>query len=319
MSKARIIKLLKILQQETDYRHGLNSEQLITRLQQEGENVERKTIYDDIRMLNECGYIIDTVRSGDSNGYYYDSALFDGSELRILTDAVNAASFITDEKTGEMTDKLLSLTNNFDRQIITGTSGYTHSKTTNKSILYNIDALQRAIFDSKRIMFNYFFRDIRSNKYYRRNRRYQLIPYALIWNQQRYYLIGYDEKHQDFANYRVDRMEQIEAGDTVVRDPSFDLKQYMEKTFDMFTGEDVRVILRCKKQLAEEISDQFATSKIVTADDEDCFEVSVGVKNTLMFYGWIFKFGSDIEIVGPPGIRDEYCRICQETLERYGK
>ena len=97
MSKARIIKLLNILKEKTDADHPLNSEELIPLLQSQGEEVERKTIYSDIKALNVMGIYIESVR-GEKSGYYYDGELFENSELRILADAVNACSFITESK-----------------------------------------------------------------------------------------------------------------------------------------------------------------------------------------------------------------------------
>lgn len=317
MSKARILKLLKILQQQTDYNHPLNSDQLIDILESEGEFVERKTIYDDIRILNENGHVIDIVHSSTGNGYYYDSPLFDTAELRILVDAVKAGNFITEEKTESMIDRLMSLTDRYDRELIDETVSYQHEKTANRQIIYNIDALQRAIYAGTAITFSYFFYDIRKEKYYRRKSRYSLIPYALVWNQERYYLIGYDERHQDYAHYRVDRMENVEIGEKKERDPSFNLQQYMEKTFEMFAGEDVRVTLRCNPALAGEINDQFGDSKITVSATDDYFEVNVGVRNTPMFYGWVFKFTGDIEIISPENIRKEYCEMCLKEASRY--
>ena len=201
--------------------------------------------------------------------------------------------------------------------MIEKTAGYRRHKTANRSIIYNMDTLQRAIFVNNPISFDYFFYDIRNEKNYRRRSRYHLIPYALIWNQERYYLIGYDERHADFAHYRVDRMEKVDIVPEKAEMKPFDLQQYMEKTFEMFSGEDIRVTLRCRSHLAGEINDQFGDSKITVSSNDDFFEVNVGVRNNLMFYGWIFKFGDDIEILSPDSIRKEYRALCMSAAARY--
>ena len=319
MSKARIIKLLKVLQEETDYNHPLNSEQLITKLDEQNEVVERKTIYDDIKVLNECGYAIEMMREGELNGYYYDSPIFESSELRVLIDAVNAGNFLTTKKTNEMIEKLLSLTNKFERKMFSETSGYRHNKTKNEHILYNIDALQKAIFTKQAITFSYFSYNIKNEKKLRKKSQYMLVPYALVWNQERYYLIGYDERYEAFAHYRLDRMENVETIQTEHVRKHFDLQEYMEKTFEMYAGDDVRVRLRCATKLASEINDQFGENKIVLVDSEDHFVTDVRVKNTLTFYSWVFKFGDAIEILAPEEIRKEYRDTCMSVVARYDK
>ena len=320
MSKARIIKLLKILQDKTDPDHVLNSEQLITMLNEQGEDVERKTIYSDIRSLQNAGYQIESVRDGRNSGYYYDDLKLDGSELRVLADAVLSNNFITDRKSDELLNKLLAMTNEHERKVIEKTLTYRHDKTGNEQILYNIDALQKALYEHEAISFAYFDRNIRREKSYRKKgQRYHTIPYALIWNQDRYYLIGYSESHDDFTHYRVDRMERIETEKTDHQFRPFDVSGYVSRVFEMYRGQDEVVKLRCEQKLAQEVSDQFGDSMIVTAENDSHFEISVRVQRSPVFYSWLFKYGNQIEIVSPESVRREYGEMCREVMERYGQ
>ena len=86
----------------------LSTQYLIERLKAEGISVERKTLYDDIALLNECGYEIMQVRK-KQNMYYVSDRSFDVAEIRILIDAVEASSFITPEKTNRLVNKIASL------------------------------------------------------------------------------------------------------------------------------------------------------------------------------------------------------------------
>ena len=320
MSKARIIKLLKILQDKTDPDHVLNSEQLITMLNEQGEDAERKTIYSDIRSLQKAGYQIESVRDGRNSGYYYDDLKLDGSELRVLADAVLSNNFITDHKSDELLKKLLAMTNEHERKVIEKTLTYRHDKTGNEQILYNIDALQKALYEHEAISFAYFDRNIRREKSYRRKgQRYHTIPYALIWSQDRYYLIGYSESHDDFTHYRVDRMERIETEKTDHQFRPFDVSDYVSRVFEMYRGQDEVVKLRCEQKLAQEVSDQFGDSMIVTAENDSHFEISVRVQRSPVFYSWLFKYQNEIEIISPSSVKEEYVKMCREIIERYEK
>ena len=56
--KTRCLHLVKIFEEETDDDHGLSTPQLIERLAERGLSVERKTLYDDIKSLQNFGYDI---------------------------------------------------------------------------------------------------------------------------------------------------------------------------------------------------------------------------------------------------------------------
>ena len=115
--KIKILKLYEILSRESDEANPLSTQYLIDRLKSEGINVERKTLYDDIALLNSCGYEIMQTRR-KQNMYYVSDRNFDTAEVRILIDAVEASSFITPEKTNRLVDKLASLAGSHKGEVI---------------------------------------------------------------------------------------------------------------------------------------------------------------------------------------------------------
>ena len=89
------------------------------------------------------------------------------------------------------------------------------------------------------------------------------------------------------------------------------------KVFEMYHGEDAVVKLRCSQKIAEEVYDQFGDSMIITAEDDNYFEVSVRIQRSPVFYSWLFKYEGAIEIVSPEEIRHEYVEMCRKAAERY--
>ena len=59
--KTRCLHLVKIFEEETDDDHGLSTPQLIEKLAERGLSVERKTLYDDIKSLQNFGYDISAI------------------------------------------------------------------------------------------------------------------------------------------------------------------------------------------------------------------------------------------------------------------
>ena len=97
---------------------------------------------------------------GHEKGYYVEDRNFSIPELKILMDAVQAASFITEKKTAELVGKIAALGGSHQAEILK--SNIVNFKTTkhnNEHIFYNVDALEQAISEQKKILFCYFTLD----------------------------------------------------------------------------------------------------------------------------------------------------------------
>ncbi|MBQ4253408.1 MAG: WYL domain-containing transcriptional regulator [Erysipelotrichaceae bacterium] len=317
-NKIRLLYLLKYLQQHTNPEHIKNAVDISTELSFLGKELDRKTIYSDIENLNEAGYEIEMIRNGDKVGYYYDGELFDLSEMRILADSILSSESLSEKKTDQMLEKLLSLTNEYDREEMRKQLGYRISKTANEQVLYNIDAIQRAISHRKAISFRYFDIDISKKKKYR-NHSYRLVPYALVRNMERYYLIAFNEKHQGMNHYRLDKMDSIKLEETEHEFLDFDINDYMSSAFGMYSGDKKTVTLRCKTALAERVIDHFGNNGIVTKIEDEWFEIEAEIMVSPVFYSWLFSYNGDIRILRPDEVIEDFTKRCADFIAAYTK
>ena len=86
MHRERLLKLLELLIRYTDMDHKLSISQLCDLLSDQGISVSnRKTLYDDFRLLSRMGYEIEY-----DNGYYLSEAPFSLSEIKIMIDSLNS-------------------------------------------------------------------------------------------------------------------------------------------------------------------------------------------------------------------------------------
>ena len=133
-------------------------------------------------------------------------------------------------------------------------------------------------------------------------------PWALSWNDENYYLIGYDKDADLMKHYRVDKM----AGVTVLDEPrrgkeqfaDLDLPAYLKKHFQMFGGPEYRVTLRCTSDLESAMRERFGASPIFVPEGKEHFHFDVPVCVSDQFYGWVCGFGGKIEVVSPAEVRD---------------
>lgn len=162
--KIKLLILYDILLRGTDEEHALSTDELIERLNARGIHVENKALLTDIRTLNDWGF---EVMSYKRKSYYFYVAdrKFDIAELRILIDAVQAANFISEQKTVDFVDKLASLAGEHKAELLKrNIVCYDTNKHTNKYVFYSIDTLETAIEREKQVSFVYFDRMIDGQK-----------------------------------------------------------------------------------------------------------------------------------------------------------
>ena len=98
LSKLRILHLAQIFESETDEQHALTLAELSERLDRLGVGAERKALYRDLETLREFGMDLIAEKSGGTTRYFLGARTFELAELKLLTDAVQGAKFITEAK-----------------------------------------------------------------------------------------------------------------------------------------------------------------------------------------------------------------------------
>lgn len=319
-NRLKILYLYKILWEQTDAEHALTMPQIQAELEALGAGAGRKAIYEYLDMLREFGADIDS-GYGKSAGYNLSSRTFDLPELKLLADAVVSSRFFTERKAKEMLRKLETLcsvheASSIQRQVYIAN----RNATDNERIYYNVNEIHRAISEKRKISFKYFDYDIRIRKKYRDGLR-ECSPYALTWNEEKYYLVAHYEKYDGISHFRVDKMEDVQ----ILDEPShkmprdFKLSEYLRSTFSMFSGEEQTVTLRFRNtpSLINAVIDRFGRQISLYPDGEEHFTVRVPVRTSspAPFFGWLFQFGADAQILSPDELKKEYVRMLNKAAK----
>ena len=223
--KIKMLKLMEILRQETDEQNPIRASELCRKLIDIGITCDRRTLTKDIALLNEQGYEVMSVMLSHEKAYYVEDRSFSVPELKILIDAVQAASFVTDKKTAELTEKLASLGGSHRAEILKSNMVcFNTRKHRNESIYYNVGCLEEAIVQKKKASFRYYDLDTDGQRVYRREGQlYEVEPVALVFNEDNYYLMTYNEHYDNTVNYRVDRMDRVELLQDDISEKAFEL------------------------------------------------------------------------------------------------
>ncbi len=327
--RGKTMLIYRILETYTDEEHPLTTTQIVDLLEKQGVSAcGRKAIYDVIASLNNIG--CDIVRSrGYRGGFFLASRKFELPEVMLLIDAVRSAGFITPRKTNSLVEKLKSLVS--IRQAKSMVSQvYVDSQTSkcdNEEIYIIIDQLHDAIMQKKKVTFTYTRRSIDvQNKKKITEKLFVVSPYALIWKDDHYYLVCNNEKYDNLMNLRIDRMKALEVlEDSEIRPISqvssycdhFDTQDYSSKMFNMFSGEDCEVKLRCSLKLQEEMMDRFGSSIPLSAADSGHFETLVHATLSDGFISWVMQYGADVQVLSPQVLVDMIREKAQAIADIY--
>lgn len=319
--RVRALKIYEMLCHDSDEENPMSTATILAKLAKNDIECNRKTLYKDIKALNDFGFEVLTRRE-QSNVYYVVNRQFDVPELRILIDAVQAASFITPNKSKELIDKIAGLGGSNRGKVLKKSTAFNTVKLKNEGIYYNVTSLDDAIISRHQTSFQYFDYDENGKRVLRKEgERYVVNPIALVFNENNYYLVCYNDKYQNISNYRVDRMTDVRVEGTKITKAecaeNFSLSEYRKQTFSMFAGEKKRVQIQFEKSLMDVIIDRFGDDVSIRCVGDVARLVSVNVIVSPMFFGWCSSFGDKLKLVAPEEIKEQYATYIKDIANRY--
>ena len=321
--KFKLFYLARIMLSMTDNEHYITMPEIINELSKYGISAERKTLYNDLKDLDRLGIEIEGEPIGKSFHYHVIERMFELPELKLLVDAIQSAKFITEKKSNELIGKLERFVSSYEaknlqRQVyISG-----RIKTVNEAIYYNVDAIHDAINDNKKIKFQYFNWNVKKEMELRHGGAYYLIsPWGVLWDDENYYLVGYDSIAAVIKHYRVDKMLHIDIVDEeregiqAVND--LNMADYARKSFNMFSADERIVKIRCKNDLAGVAIDRFGNNIMMIPDGKDYFTVNVSVQFSKQFIHWVLSLGDGAKIIGPEDIVEKVITEIERSRSLY--
>lgn len=320
--KQKLLYLLKFFYEETDENHTLTVNEIIAKLERNGISAARRSIYDDIRTLQDFGIDI-VMRKSKTCEYFLGSRLFETSELKILIDSIQSSRFITKKKSESIIKRLKQLASKPQARSFSGQIYiYDRIKSMNECILYNVDTIHNAIAENRKITFKYFDYNIKREKVFRKNGElYSADPLALTFDNENYYLISYNHKYEDYVHYRVDKMTDIKISSEkrIVSEERFNAAEYVKPVFSMFDGKVEHITALFHISYLNVIIDRFGDNVILReTEDKECFQATFRAAVSPTFLSWIITFGRGAMIISPQWVADEVKNLALETAEMYG-
>ena len=318
--KLKLLKLLEILQRETDEQHPMKTTDICRRMEDMDISCDRRILASEIQTLREQGYEIQQCQVGRAKGYFIADRAFSMPELRMLLDAVEASQLLTEKKTQELKNKIVSLSSDKQAEFLKSSIvRFNSAKSTNERIYYTIEALEEAIRKKKKVTIRYFHLNEHREKVYRsENGIHTVEPIALVYNNDKYYLTCYNPVADKNYNYRLDRIEWVEilkekiSKNAIIRSRS--VAKYTAQVFKMYGGETVKVTLVFDARMIDYIYEKFGMDTKIRPCEDDNFTTNVDVQLSPTFWGWVFQFTGKMKITAPEWVCDEYTEMLKKAI-----
>lgn len=322
--KLKLLRTWEILRQDTDAEHTMSTVQLMERLGEEGIICERKSVYDDIRMLQELDYPVKVKRTR-VNEYYVDDRSFSTAELRMLMDSVQAANFLSATMAKGLTNKIAALAGNARGEKLRLNTHFVQAgRRMDNEVTATIETLQRALERKRQIRFRYFDTNVDKSRAYRRrsggSEWYVANPRCLVCHEGNYYVVCVMDGHDDYAKYRLDRMGDLTVLPNRVELPPWvnrkSVNEYLKGAFGMYSGKTEHVSMLCKneKNNVDLVLDKFGYDLRLTDRGDGYFSFSTDVQVSPVFFAWLVSMEGKVQLASPHTVREQYRALLKSAL-----
>lgn len=294
-----------------------------------GMYIERKNIrecIDDINCLGKPYGVFVNSEKGD--GAFLLSRFFEKSEIAFLIDAVFSSRSINQKQAQQLANKLQRFLNKKDRKSFAYIAKSNEiTRTDNDLVFYNLDIILDAIEMGKKIKFNYERYYVDENQFKEmKNRILVASPYYLINNQGKYYLVCNNDKFNDIANYKIERMFNIEILDEDVKnintlegcENGFDIVKYANDNIYMFSTKSISAKIKINNDyIVSYVKDWFGmNAKIYLDKEKNEIYADIQSNEQALIY-WCLQYGKFVELVSPKLVRDEIKNIITTMQNNY--
>ena len=211
-----------------------------------------------------------------------------------------------------------------------------------ESLFANIQIITTAIEEKKGIEFKYLSYVIRNSRVVVDGKEKRILPHRLVFNDGKYYLIGYDEEQAKIDYYRVDLISKLAYSNKKIEISDWDERvlsgvqraREIEKHPLMLAGTDIPVTFKVAESGLNRVIDAFT----VKPDKFDITEETMAVKDSSgkVFheerlvkvqvkttreeaFRWALANADVVELVHPQDIRDRLGRIADPIHKTYAR
>ncbi|AKL94178.1 transcriptional regulator DeoR family [Clostridium aceticum] len=280
--------------------------------------VSVRTILRDIDALNSAGIPIVTYQGANGGigiveGYRLDRNLLTGEEMvTILTALKSLTANFSNSKHETLMEKFKNTlsTSQFQfldyktNQFFIDISPWREDKHSKKKK----QDLYQAIEQCREVTFLYTdSKGIKTNR--------SIEPYSLVFKGQQWYLYGWCLKREAFRLFKLSRMKNIEISLKVFTPKEVSLEELPWHEKWLQPDQMLELQLLFDTSLENIIHEWFEDA--ITEYIEDGIIVKTSLPENKWLYGFLLSFGSSVEVISPPHIRNVLAEMAEGIYKKY--
>ena len=317
-----ILYILNVLKEYSDEDHMLSIDEIKEYISDIYEvEIDPRTIRRNINLLKEK-FDYDIVTWQESRKGYYliknPDIDFEPGEIRAIIDTFSYSTFIPKQMSREIIYKCKNMQNVYENEKLKDYKIYTtNTKIENKEIVKNIEDISSAIYNKKKIRFNYYKYELNPTLNSVNTGVRTVSPYAIIYQLQEMYVVSLKDGKKTLYTYRIDRMKNIEILDEKVNEKitNDDIEKFVKSTVSMFGNSSQEIEVICDNQLLDNVVDLFGESAIIKKYDNNRFKLSLN-KDIEGFKRYVLTNLDMIEVIKPSELKKEIEKIINKYLNK---
>ncbi len=309
-NRERLLKVREIIL-TTDEDHPVTTKQILAQLNSIGVDCDRKSVLRDIQFLTDYG--MDILACHDNKkGFFLASREFEDWELKILIDAVHSANFLTKKQTDTLVRKVSEMASTDSAKMLsTVPASPSPIKIGKGETSAVIDTILKAIRKKRKVHFLYTYTggDL-ATKYRHSMKTEPVSPYALIWQHDKYYLVGNWSGASPFSYYRLDRIHGLELLDepsvpleSLLPDGERGLRTYIDENIYATSGKRVRVVLEGSEDMTDTVLDAFGDNAEIRWDGKNIL-CTIKTNENKGLYRWLMQYAGSLKVISPKRIQE---------------
>lgn len=286
-----------------------------------GMDLDRRTISSNINVLiNIFDYDISTY-SDNGIGYYYiknPEIEFETGEIRTIIDTFSYAPFIEKNISKEIIDKCKNMINIHERKKLNNYQIFSdNNKTINKEVIKNIEDISNAIFNKKKISFDYYKYELSPTLKWKKISEHVVSPYKLVYSIQELYLVALKKGEVNLYTYRIDRMKNINILDEASskKITNKEIENHINSSISMYGSESEEIEAICNMSLLDNVIDVYGKNIKMRKYDDNNFKIIIN-KDIKAFKAYALRNIENMRVIKPIKLKQEIENILKDYLNQ---
>ena len=315
-----ILYILNVLKKYSNSEHILSSNKIKDLIKEEyNVDIDSRTVRRNINLLIEkFNYDIEKFEE-NKKGYFlrYDPVTeFEDGELSAILNTFAYSNFIPEKMSDEIIEKCLNMMNIYEKEKYKNfKASIKNTRTDNLEIIKNIEDINEAIFNKKKITFDYYKYELNSNSLEeKRAKRAKTSPYRLVYALQKFYLICLDDDKKELYSYRLDRMKNIkiltDKKSEKVSEKVVDF--FIRSNVNMFSGDTEKVEIECYISMLDNVVELYGKDVKLKRIDDKKFYASfyTTIKG---FRYWCLRNVETVKVLSPKSLIKDIKKVLKEN------